>query len=70
MDKQIIRQIVARCHVSESNHKVIRYVISRLRNKYVGFRSMCKSDRRKFMRLVIAAHKDNKGTYRRVMMGL
>lgn len=63
----IIRQIVDRCHVSDSNLRAIRYVISRLKNKYRTFAAMSKASRRNLMQQTIQAHKENRALYNRVM---
>jgi hypothetical protein len=63
----IVRQIVGRCHVSDSNTRVIRYVISRLKNKYQTFAAMPKEHRRNLMLQVITEHSDNRKLYRSVM---
>lgn len=65
----IIRQIVTRRHVSESNLSVIRYTISRLRNKYATFSAMPRKDRRIFMEQIIKEHADNRRLYRDVTSG-
>lgn len=65
----IISQIVDRCHVGNSNLFVIRYVISRLKNKYRTFKAMPKDQRRKIMQEAIRIHEENKAEYRRVMSG-
>lgn len=59
----IIRQIVNRCNVGDSNRKVIRYVISRLKNKEQTFWNMNKYDRKVFMKSVIKEHHLNKQMY-------
>ena len=59
----IIRQIVDRCHVGDSNRKVIRYVISRLKNKEQTFWNMSKYDRKVFMKSVIKEHSLNRQMY-------
>lgn len=55
----MISMIVDRCHVAESNRRVIKYVISRLKNQYATFKSISKDERKKFMKDIIQAHKDN-----------
>lgn len=65
----IVRQIVNRCHVGESNRYVIRYVVSRLRNKYQTFAALPKEQRRSLMLQAIKAHGENRGLYRDVMRG-
>jgi hypothetical protein len=69
MPHPMIRQIVNRCHVSDSNRTVIRYIISRLRDGYTTFRAMPRRQRRLLMRDAIAVHKANRALYTRVMRG-
>ena len=69
MSHPIIRQIVGRCHVNDSNRKVIRYVISRLRTGYATFRAMSEKQRRLLMCEVIAEHQKNQALYSGVMRG-
>jgi hypothetical protein len=65
----IIRQIINRdCHVGESNRKVIRHVVSKLRNGYRTFRGMQKEERKAFMRQCIQQHRENCELYRAVMV--
>jgi hypothetical protein len=64
-----IRQIVNRCHVSQSNLSVIKYVISRLKNKYKTWKALNRETRRKAMQQTIEAHKQNKNQYYKVMSG-
>ncbi len=66
----ILRQIIDRdCHVSASNRRVIRHVVSRLTNGYATFRAMAPEHRRSLMRDCIAVHAENQGLYRAVMTG-
>lgn len=65
----IIRQIVGRCHISDSNMSVIRYVISRLRDGHATFRAMAPSLRRQLLREIIQAHRGNQRLYVEVMSG-
>jgi len=65
----IIRQIVNRCHVGETDLTVIRYVVSRLKHKHRTFAAMPKKDRREFMRQVIRVHGENRKLYQHVMRG-
>lgn len=65
----IIRQIVARCHVGESNLAVIRYVVSRLKEQRKTFLAMKRQQRRKLIRDTISAHAQNRKLYRAVMCG-
>lgn len=59
----MICQIVNRCHVGQSNRQVIRYAISRLRNRYQTFQGMTRKDRKTFLRDCIAAHEANRYLY-------
>lgn len=64
----IIGMIVDRdCHVGMTNKKVIRHVISRLKNKESTFWEMTKEDRRYFMLTCIKEHEQNQKLYRQVM---
>lgn len=46
----IIRQIIDRdCHVSWSNRRVIRHVISKLRNGFETYQTMPRDDRRELL---------------------
>jgi hypothetical protein len=65
----LIRQIVGRCHVGESNRKVIRYVISCLKRKYKTWQATPKATRREAMHQIIAVHRENRQLYRAVMSG-
>ena len=72
----IIVQIIDRdCHVRWSNRRVIRHVISRLKNKYATFAAMPRDDqppvmgRRTMMRQCIAVHRENRELYQDVMGG-
>ena len=65
----VLRMIVDRCHVGESNLQVIRYSINRLVKGYDTFKAMAKKDRRKFLKLCIKYHADNKKLYNQVMKG-
>jgi hypothetical protein len=63
----IIRQIVDRCHVGQSNRSVIKYFVSRLRKG--AWKLMPREDRKKYLRWVIQAHAENRSLYRMVMGG-
>jgi len=66
----IIRQIIDRdCHVAESNRKVIRHVISKLRNGMQTFQAMPRDDRRELMQQCIERHRQNREMYAAVMGG-
>ena len=63
----MVRMIVNRCHVGESNRRVIRYLISRLKDKYATFKALPKARRRALMTDAIRVHADNRALYRDVM---
>lgn len=66
----MIRMIVGRCHVSESNRAVILYAISRLRNGTTTFlRDMDKTERKSFMRQCVLTHSENRRLYTFAMKG-
>lgn len=72
----IIRQVIDRdCCVGWSNRRVIRHVISRLKDGYATFRAMPRDDqppvmgRRTMMRQCIQVHLDNQELYQFVMGG-
>jgi hypothetical protein len=67
MNESDIRRIVGRCHVSESNRRVIRYFISKLRNGHAAFRAIPRQQRHFLMRQVITVHKANQNLYLKVM---
>lgn len=69
MSDSLIGQIVGRCHVSDSDRRVIRYVIGRLRDGYGTFRAMSKGQRRRLLRESIRAHRKNQVLYAVVMRG-
>jgi len=63
----VIRMIVNRCHVGESNLAVIRYVLSRM--KPGSWWALPKPDRHEILAEIIEAHKDNRDLYARVVTG-
>lgn len=63
----MISLIVGRCHVSESNLAVIRYLLSRM--KKGAFRKLPRSERRKVIRTALACHAENRSLYIAVMGG-
>lgn len=65
----IVRQIVGRCHVGESDSKVIRYFVSRLKRGYRTWRELPRAERKQWMRWVIGEHSDNRALYDCVMRG-
>lgn len=67
--EQIIRMIVNRRHVSETNRNVIRYVISRLKGGKRTYWKLSRVERREILRLTIDTHQDNRDTYTAIMTG-
>lgn len=66
-DKEIIRQIVERCHVGDSDEKVFEYVLSRLSKS--GREGLTAKQKATLKRAVIAAHRANQKLYSYVMRG-
>ncbi len=56
----IVNQVVDRCHVSDSNRKIIKYVISCLARGYASFQDMPKDHRKTLMQLCIKRHTANR----------
>lgn len=65
----IVRQIVGRRHVGDSNRTVIRYFISRLKRGYATWAGMPRAERKQWLRWVVEAHAENRGLYTFVMRG-
>lgn len=66
----IIRQIIDRdCHVGESNRRVVRHVIAKLKDGYETFRQMPRTERHKFLEQCLAHHAANRRLYSEVMDG-
>ncbi len=65
----IIKQIVNRCHVSDSHRQVIKYVISRLVERRATWESMTRQQRRRVMRDIIKVHDNNRELYNIVTRG-
>jgi len=65
----IIRQIVDRCHVSETHEEVLEYAISRLKEGQITFDAMPKKDQTKFKRQVKTCHSKNIKQYCQIMNG-
>lgn len=65
----IVRIIVGRRHVGESNRRVIRYFISRLKAGYATWKGIPRAERRQWLRWVIEVHAENRGLYNYVMGG-
>ena len=64
----ILRTIVGRCHVADSNREVLEYAKSRLKPK--AWREMPLSKRVEFARLCRQFHAENRELYRVVMRGV
>ena len=64
-----IRRIVDRCHVGESNRKVIRYFVSRLKAGHRTWRSLTSRQRRGILRDIIKTHALNRKVYLTVTSG-
>lgn len=63
----MIRMLVGRCHVGESNRSVIRYVKSRF--KRGAWRKLPRYRRKEIMREAIRCHAENRELYGAVMTG-
>ena len=63
--KSALYRIVARCHVADSDRKVLEYAVSRI--KPTSWRQMQLSKKVVFARACKELHKDNKALYRAVM---
>lgn len=66
----IIRQVVDRCHVGDTNREVIRYVISRFKRGYQTYRMIPKHTRRSILLAIIGIHRNNRQLYIHVMRGV
>ena len=65
----MIRMIVGRCHVGDSNSKVIRYVISRMAKGHATYRAQVRRERHDLLRTIIEIHAENRAVYTSVMSG-
>lgn len=65
----MINQIVDRRHVGDSLESVIRYTISRLKDKFQGYREMDTEAKAFFIKLIIQRHHDNRNIYSGLMGG-
>jgi hypothetical protein len=65
----MIKPIVDRCHVGDTNRQVIRYLISRIKRGYVGWRALEKDNRKEIMREAFRVHQENRELYAFVMSG-
>ena len=64
----ILRTIVGRCHVADTNRQVLEYAKSRLKPN--AWRQMPLSKRVAFARLCRQIHAENRNLYRVVMRGV
>ncbi len=60
----IVRQIVNRCHVSDKLPKVLRYVLSRTKDKGRTFKAMPRAKRRQLLAMIQKVHADNRKIYK------
>lgn len=65
----IIQSIVNKCHVADSNRKVIQTVISKFINKYEDWIKLDKENRKEIMKLCILYHSKNRSLYYKVSFG-
>ena len=65
----MIKRIVGRCHVGESYESVIRYVISRLKGGFEGYRRATLPQKVDLVKQVMYHHSQNRRLYARVMGG-
>ena len=63
----IVRQIVGRLHVGESNMTVIREVLAAIRPGQ--YRAMARHDRHDLLRQIIRCHQENRQLYHDVAFG-
>ena len=66
----MLEMLVGRCRVGESNRRVLRYVISRLKDGCDTWRTQPKAKRRFIMREVFRIHYENRKLYLQVMKGI
>lgn len=59
----MINQIVSKCHVSNSNMQVIRYVIGRMKQGYKTYKTLDKRTRKQILKDCIMCHTQNKKLY-------
>lgn len=65
----MIRMLIGRCHVGDSNSTVIRYVISRMKHGNLTYRSQYRQERHELLRSIIKIHAENRALYTSVMSG-
>lgn len=68
--KQIIRQIVNRCHVGDSDEEVINYMISRIKGGQKTWKTLAISTKEAMAAFAIKVHRQNQDLYGKVMGGL
>jgi acyl-CoA reductase-like NAD-dependent aldehyde dehydrogenase len=64
-----VERIVGRCHVGDSDRRIIRYFISRLKKGYKTWAAAPVAERKQYLRWIIQAHRENQSLYRSVMTG-
>ena len=66
----MIRMLVDRCHVYDSNRRMIRYVVSRMRAPaWRTWMAVPRAVRHQALRQAIGIHAENRQLYRDVMRG-
>lgn len=65
----MLRMLIGRCHVADSNSAVIRYVISRMEHGNLTYRSQYRRERHELLRAIIKIHAENRALYTAVMSG-
>lgn len=66
----MIRMLVGRRHVGESNLRVVRYVLSRLAGGRRSFFKLARRQRRKLIKDIVREHAHNRRIYVQVMGGI
>lgn len=61
--------LVNKCHVSMTNREVIKFIISKIKGKYKGWRALPRDRRKYIMRAAIQYHRENFEVYAIVMGG-
>lgn len=67
--KLMLSRIIARCSVAMTNRQVMREAIRHLRYGWRSFKQLPRETRRKFLRICIECHEENKALYRQVAQG-
>jgi hypothetical protein len=65
----MLRMLIGRCHVGDSNSEVIRYVISRMEHGNLTYRAQYRQERHELLRSIIKIHAENRALYTSVMSG-